>query len=107
MKTINAGFAIAYTLKIVYSLFLFYKNMCLQSGVMSRADAMRCYVQCSSSSLAVPDGAIQGKVLMMDELSLGLGDRTTLEDSHYAQTAIRSGYQQAFGPSIKQGTVAY
>ena len=74
---------------------------------MSRADAMKCYVKCSSSSLAVPDGSIQGKVLMMDELSLGLGDRTTLEDSHYAQTAIRAAYQQAFLPSVKQGTAAY
>lgn len=81
--------------------------VCLQNGVMSCADAMRCYVKCSSSSLAVANGSAQGKVLMMDELSLGLGDRTTLEDSHYAQTAIRSGYQQAFVPPIKQATAAY
>lgn len=73
---------------------------------MSRADAMRCYVTCSSSSLAAADCSSQGKALMMDELSVGLGDRTILEDSHYAHTAIRSGYQQAFVPIVK-GTAAY
>lgn len=72
------------------------KTLFLQNGVMSRANAMRCYVKCSSSSLAAPDGSCQGKMLMMDELSTNLGDRTILEDSHYAHTAIRSGYQQAF-----------
>ena len=74
---------------------------------MSCADAMRCYVKCSSSSLAAPDSSCQGKILMMDELSAGLGDRTTLEDSHYAHTAIRSRYQQAYVPAIKQGTAAH
>ena len=74
---------------------------------MSRADAMRCYITCSSSSLAAPDGSSQGKALMMDELSASLGDRSVLEDSHYAHTAIRSGYQQAFVPIVKQGTAAY
>lgn len=74
---------------------------------MSRTDAMRCYVRCSSSSLTAPDSTIQGKVLMMDELSASLEDRTVLEDCHYAYTAIRSGYQQSFVPNVKQGTAAY
>ena len=73
--------------------------MCLQNGVMSRADAIRCYVKCSSSSLAASDSSCQGKVLMMNELSARLGDRTMLEDSHYAYTPIRSAHHQAYVPA--------
>ena len=46
-------------------------------------------------------------MLMMNELAADLDDRSLLEDSHYAYTAIRSAYHQAFVPTVKQGTPAY
>ncbi len=80
-----------------------------QNGVMSRTDAMRCFVKCGSSALqmSVAAGSCPGRLMMMNELAADLNDRSLLEESHYAYTAIRSAYHQAFATPVKQGTAAY
>lgn len=76
---------------------------------MSRADAMRCFVKCSSSALqmSAAQGSCPGRMLMMNELAADVNDRSLLEESHYAYTTIRSAYHQAFVPTVRHGTTAY
>jgi len=61
----------------------------------------------SALQLSAAQGSCHGRMLMMNELAAELDDRSILEESHYAYTAIQSAYHQAFVPMVKQGTPAY
>ena len=59
---------------------------------------MRCFVKCSSSALqsAKASGLFRERLLMMDVVAADVHDRQLLEESHFAYTAIRSAYRQAY-----------